>query len=146
MNKITEKQLKELAEHLSCRETCYLNKKTGEILSIPQDILDDLHPYLDEDSPVMKELRLIKEQPENYLVFEPMRSNESYRVMVDFLDEIPPGELYDRIVDALEKNRPFRQFKDIVEGSAYRKRWFAFLHEKNVEYARSMLLGYSDGC
>jgi len=50
-----------------------------------------------------------------------------------FIDEIDDNNLQNRLINALNRRKPFANFKYIVETSKYRQQWFDF-RQKQWEY------------
>ena len=80
MIKLTEEQIKEIAGNLDCGFTCYYNKLTGEIKSIPNT---DNWIGIDEN-PWKEEQDELDENWSDYIEFENFSSRNSYDLMVDF--------------------------------------------------------------
>ena len=79
--KITETQIKEIAEDLECGMSCFLNLKTGELKTIP-----NFESWMETDEePWEDDLKELKEHSGDYFEFKGFESNESYQLMADFL-------------------------------------------------------------
>ncbi len=63
---------------------------------------------------------------EQVYTFEPLESFESFKIMEQFVGTLGNGTLRNRVVKALNRRRPFANFKAIVENSEYRQEWFDF--------------------
>lgn len=46
--------------------------------------------------------------------------------MENFIDEISENNLKSSLEQILQKRKPFRNFKDVIENSNYREHWFSF--------------------
>jgi len=140
MLKLTEQQIKEIADLLDSGLICYYNKETHEI----KEILDfESNEYADTE--VWQEIiDEIEENSEDYFEFERMSSNEFFRVMEEFIDEVENEELKKRLVWALSRNHPFRNFKDEIDyNGEYRERWFEFKLGKYIEFVEHQILEYN---
>ena len=73
MIELTEKQIEDIADFLDCGLTCLYNKKSKELTTITE--FDD---YPDSD-----ELNW-----DDIIEFERMNSNDSFELMVDFVEQI----------------------------------------------------------
>ena len=125
-NDITPKILKEIAEETNCGMVCYLHKKTKEIKSI---IDFDQNYYADPEGweDLIEEIEKNKNQ---YWRFEQMETYESFRVMEKFAEQLDNDNLKDKLFRALNKRKPFQNFKYIVDNSGeYRQKWFQFRDE-----------------
>ena len=135
MVKITEDQIKEIAEQLDCGNICYINKETGDIKTTP----DFDNGYADEElwADVLEEL---EENWDKYIQIEKMESYESFDLMADFADSVDSGELRGNLINALNKKHPFRNFKWVVDNSGpYRQKWFDFKNQRLIEWVKDQL-------
>ena len=46
--------------------------------------------------------------------------------MEGFADKVPDGRLQQKLINALNKKRPFANFKYIIDNSVYRQDWFDY--------------------
>ena len=115
--KITDKQIEEIAEELECGMICFYHRPTGTIESYPdsEDLFFEPEPWQDI-------IDKIENDAENYDKFEKMDSTEGFRVMENFAYSLTDINFRDQILDRLEKRKPFRNFKFLVETSNYRSR------------------------
>lgn len=91
----------------------YLDTETGDILLSTEDVDDDLPEDL-EDNP-------------RYRLIDPLVSHESFQIMEDFVDNLGDTEEAGKLQDALNRRKPFRQFKDTLhEHTDLSDAWFAF--------------------
>lgn len=81
--KIDESDLLDLLEDHGGFRTGYLDRQTGEILTVFAD--DGAF----EQDDVMEKL---EEDPDRYLVIEPIESWEGFRIMERFVESLPDGE------------------------------------------------------
>jgi hypothetical protein len=135
MVKITEDQIKEIAEQLDCGNICYINKETGDIKTTP----DFDNGYADEElwADVLEEL---EENWDKYIQIEMMESHESFDLMADFADSVDSRELRDSLIKALNNKHPFRNFKWVVDNSGpYRQKWFDFKNQRLIEWVKDQL-------
>ncbi len=132
--KLTDKQVKDIAEELLCGFDVYLNKETLEIKTIPSQFSGDiLGDFWD------KEYKEIEKEWELYIEITPMHSNDSFRVMEDFTQMVEDPELQKELTHRLNYKKPFANFKVVVESSKYRQNWFDFRQAKWEEYTREQL-------
>ena len=69
-----------------------------------------------------------------------MKPYESFKVMEQFIEETDlPRSLKGRLYLALDKRKPFRQFKYIIDDSSYRESWFAYRDKKRGEHVERQL-------
>jgi hypothetical protein len=121
----TEHQIKDIAENLECGLICYYNIKTNQFKYLIEDY-DPLVTGIDESEFGLDD---IEENPDDYLEFELMSSHQSFNVMADFAESVSDEELQKRLFQALNRPKPFRNFKWIIDNSGeYRQHWFDFKH------------------
>jgi hypothetical protein len=60
--------------------------------------------------------------------------------MEAFADQLPNKlDLKSKLFQALERNKPFREFKFIIDNSDYREEWFAFKNLKLQEWVEEKI-------
>lgn len=137
MTKLTQEQIKEIAEQLGCGFSCHYNIKTNDLLFIP-----DLENYLDEELDAWADdLKKIKKDKKNYKTIDPPKSSDSFEIMVQFIGTLPDDlKLKDVLSTALAKRKPFQEFKFAIDNSGdYRQNWFDFKNEMLVEWVKNEL-------
>lgn len=121
MNNFTAETIKEIAEQLDCGFRVFIHKTTGELLFIPDytDYPDiDIEPWMEDESE--------KNFLDYYEVYK-WSSGEAYDIMNDFAEQLIDKKLQNRLYDALNKRKPFREFKFAIDNSGdYRQQWFDF--------------------
>lgn len=133
---VTKEKIKGIAEDLDCGMKCYYNKKTKEITTI----LDfDSHPGADEE-PWEDVIDEVEENWDDLVEFERMDSRESFRVMADYTDLVDDSALREKLIDALNRPKPFGTFKWIIDNSGeYRQKWFEFKNQKYIEWVKKRI-------
>ncbi len=77
---------------------------------------------------------------EQYIEIDAMGSSDSYRVMVDFAEQVGNPRLQEKLFRALDKRGPFREFKYEIDNSGdYRDEWFAFKNKRYVDWVSLQL-------
>lgn len=132
--KITAKQIKEISEYLQAGMKVFINRKDLEIRTVLDwdDMLDDTG-YWEE------ELEKIEREWTDYVTITKMESREVFHIMADFIDEIEDERLQENLTKILNRKSPFANFKDEIESSAYRQKWFDFKDRKYEEYVKEQL-------
>ena len=145
--------LADLADAMNFRadEFChYLDTQTGEILFLPDTLHD--YPNADEEE-LLKAFGFIFSDPaeiflslrvtsdlDRYLVVDPIDSWEAYRWMEDFARTVEDRDLQRRLDEALQRERPFRGFKDtLFTNERELERWYAYEAAAREEEARMWL-------
>lgn len=123
MIKLSQKQLLTIASDLEMGMRCYIQKDTGEIITVP--VLEDM--FFDEDEEMEELLRPVRETPESYLEVARMPSAKMREVMLKFAAEEDDLVIKQQLMDALQGQRPFRTFKRVVSSSVdFRQRWLVY--------------------
>ena len=121
MIKLTEAQIDDIAQDLDCGMKCYIHKENGEIISIPDELrgLEPDEEFWGED------MKKIEDDYKDYIEVEGMNSTEAFRVMEDFANIMDSKELSVKLINALNRRKPFQNFKDEIDYSGeYRQKWF----------------------
>lgn len=109
----------------------FLNVKTGHILIAGDGTVDGEEADIDD---------ILDENPDLYLEIEGIPSSKGFRVMEQFVQDIAPFEAKDALWRALEKPKPFRQFKDaLVEMEKVQEKWVTFEAAAYLEFAKAWL-------
>jgi hypothetical protein len=98
----------------------YLDVQTGAVVSLFMDVDDEegLEAAVEED-------------PSRYRYIDPVPSYESYGWMERFADGVQDAGVREHLLDALDRPRPFRRFKDaLLEYPEVREAWFRFEREQ----------------
>ena len=139
--KLTEEQIKSIAEDLDTGMKVYVNLETMEI----KTIIDTLQHYDVETEAWEEDINEIEENFDKYFEFEKMDSRESFRIMEDFVETVKDEKLKDKLELGLSLSKPFRNFKDIIDDeNEYRKRWFEFRDARNIEFVKEQIERYNN--
>lgn len=112
----------------------FLDLRTGKVISWSDDTMDtvELEGVADE----------IDQDPDRYVEIVVPESHASFEWMADFVRAVEPGALHDELARALEGRKPFRRFKDVLEGApAARERWFEFELARQRQALRDWVAG-----
>jgi hypothetical protein len=134
--KPTEKQIQEIAEDLDFGMRCYYNLKTGEIKSIPD--FDNL--LGGDEEPWEGEINELEENWADYFEFKGLGSRDSFRIMADFAEGVANAGIRDRLINALNRPKPFQNFKFQIDNSGeYRQQWFDFKKMRYVLWVKKQI-------
>ena len=97
--------------------TYYIDLETGDVVS------PDVDDHIGFD---------IYKQNDRYFFLEPITSHDGYEIMQDFASALESDEIRDLLYDALEKKKPFRNFKNILAD-------FAEIEKRFYEYKGNRL-------
>lgn len=132
--KINPKLIADIAQNIDCGLDCYYNPETEEVITIPSYSIatdeDELMQYWGD------QIKKVQDNESDYIKIEVLQSYESYDIMEDFVEQLPNSRLKFDLEDALQKRKPFQNFKYIVDNSDVRQDWFDFKQselEKIVE-------------
>ena len=127
---LTQEQIEKIADSLDSGMCCYYNLKTKEISELP-----NFDNWMSDTEGWQVAIDKIEENWEDYFKIEPMGSNSSFQVMVDFTDSIDNKTLKEKLIKSLNKPKPFRNFKwEIDNSEEYRQKWFDFKKSKYISW------------
>lgn len=131
--KLGKEQVKEIAMEVETGMKVFINRSTLEFRSIPDvDDLSDYEFWEDEEEE-------LESNEEDYITIETMSSGEGFEIMEDFVEEVTDAQLKKALIEALNRKRPFANFKAEVEASSHRQQWFDFRTKRYQEYVREAL-------
>lgn len=112
--------------------TWYFDRQKGEL------VFD--HSDLDDEMRHMMGLDQLEQTPERFVEVERVHSSESFRIMQDFVETVEDEKIVEALATALEKRRPFRQFKDALHNYPDElTRWYAYHEMRLKEIAEAWL-------
>ena len=95
----------------------------------------------DEEDPWQEVKDKIDNDFDSYIRCEPMDSNHTFKVMEGFLNAVDSNSLRLKLVDTLNRPKPFSNFKYLISNSGkYRQQWFDFKMNQNIEWVKDQLL------
>jgi len=137
MIKLTEDQIREIGDNLETGMRCYYNTKTGEIKTVINTenwIGADMEPWEDE-------IEELEENWDDYIEFDNLETHESFEIMEKFAESIDDPRLQEKLFHALNKSKPFRNFKWVVDNSGdYRQQWFDFKKAWYIRVVKDQIL------
>ncbi len=133
---LTEEQIAEIAEQLDCGMQCFLNKKTGEIKTLP-----DFDRWIGDGEELMqREIQEIENEKQNLYAIEPPETHKDFEIMEDFADSVEDIDLRKKLNNALYRSKPFAHFKNILSNAEdYRQKWFDFKSARYIEHVKFMI-------
>jgi len=133
---LTDVQIREIADCMESGMKCYYNRLTGDIKTI---IDFDSWIYADEEL-WEEDLNEIDEHFGDYFVFENMTSNDSFNLMADFVDVVDDSKIQSKLINALNKPKPFSNFKRAIDVSGdYRQQWFEFKTSRYIDWVKEQI-------
>ncbi len=80
------------------------------------------------------------ESDQEYWKIERMESGDSFNMMSDFIITVEDNSLRYKLAQALQKSKPFRNFKFVIDNSGdNRKRWFEFKDRRLFEWVEGQM-------
>ncbi len=127
----TKEQIKEISDQLDSGFRAFYHKLTGEFIFVP-----DADKHFDMDTTAWQdELDKLDESFMEYQKIDAMESNDAFRVMADFAEQLSDHNLRDKLIQALNRNKPFREFKFVIDNSReHRQSWFDFKDKRYIEW------------
>ena len=116
--------IREIAQELDCGSDCYYNPKTDEIVSIP-----NFGQISDEDEfrdAFREELKKVTKNKSEFIKIEVLESFESFKIMERFVSQIVDKQFQAELENIIERKKPFQNFKNRIDNSDYRQKWFDF--------------------
>ena len=130
--------VKEIAENIDCGFVCYLNTDTLECENVVPDQEYD-HELFEDTTGETWESYYTFDRWDNSERFSQPSSHESFKIMEKFVGTVPDEKLQQKLYNALDRRRPFANFKDIIDDSDYREAWFAFRASELQEYVWTIM-------
>lgn len=133
---LTEKQIKEIADNLDCGMRCFFNLKTGEIktlLNFDRWVGADEEPWEEESKEIDNNLA-------DYFEFEGLDTHDSFKIMADFAENIDDIRIQNKLINALNRPKPFQNFKWQIDNSGkYRQKWFDFKKMRYIQWVKDQI-------
>ncbi len=127
-----------VAERIDCGLVCFINPDTLEIEDIPVSLLEEEYSLFSEEDEEGEEdkdgMRFYHDSWERYITVEQPHSSESFGIMERFTDEVDDSNLKRQLISALNRRKPFANFKSQIDQSEYREKWFAFKQQELEKY------------
>ncbi len=133
--KLSDQQIKDISDYSNSGMKCYVNLDTWEFDYMPD--FDHFGVYGETEG--WDEVIAKVDGWDNHIVIEGMSSRDSFKIMERFLPKVKKTKLRNRLAHALEKRKPFRHFKDIVEYEETREAWFEHRDQQQIEFTKEQI-------
>ena len=133
------KVVAKIAESIDAGEVCYLNPDTLELEEIYKEFLVDPEEYESMTGESYESLGLKHDEWDNCFTFEPLDSHDSFRIMEGFTEKMEDQKFQNQLINALNRRKPFANFKFLIDNSDYRQDWFDFKNQWLREYVWEQL-------
>ena len=142
MTKVNLADIIEQFELASESNKSYLNRNTGEIHLIPEEVemYFDNEEFDENDLPewekgIIKIEKDIQENPENYIQFPDQYEINEYSIMENFSLSLTNKNIRELVYSSLKGKGAFRKFKDTVNKYGIMDEWYKFRDESIRELA-----------
>jgi len=135
---VTKEILNHIAGSMEAHEKCFINKKTLEVVTIPDDFMfyGDLDPAIWNE-----ELGKIEADKGNFVEIGKMNSQRAFETIEMFVDSLPNSSAKRKLLQSIDGPKPFARFKHLIENAGpERELWFKFRRQKNIEWIEEQLL------
>ena len=139
MQKVPTKIIKEIAENIDCGMVCFINTDTLETENAPQTFIEDPEEFEMITGMTAEDMKLKYLDWENYITVIPLESYEAFKIMEYFVDTVSDKILQNKLIDALNRKKPFAGFNSVVDNSDYRQKWFDFKQQQLEEHVGMIL-------
>ena len=99
--------------------TSFLDTKTGKTVYLADPLMTG-----ETDETLAAEM---EDTPERFLRFPTKYEIHQYRIMEDFIDQLPPGKAQEELAYAIRGKGAFRRFKQSVRFHGLEQRWYDYL-------------------
>ena len=136
------KQVIQASEEANEVFTSFWDAKTGKTVYLTDSLMTDM---TEEDKALAAEM---ENTPERFLHFPTKYEIHQYRIMEDFIDQLPPGKAQEELAYAIRGKGAFRRFKQSVRYHGLEQNWYDYLAEAQraiaVRWCRDNNLEYED--
>ena len=134
MKSTTAENIKEIVEQLECGFRAYIHKTTRQLLFVPDK---NNFPNIDSWD---EELEQLENNFTDYCEIDKWTSSEAFEIMSEFTNRLTDNNLQTQLFKALRKNKPFREFKFVIDNSGdFRQQWFDFKNKCQQDYVARQL-------
>lgn len=135
-----KKVVSEIADSIDAGLVCYLNPETLETEEIPKNMLNDPNEFEEITGDTLDSRNLKHNEWKNCITFEPLESHESFKIMEQFADNMDDIKFHEKLINILNRRKPFANFKAIIDNSLYRQNWFDFKTQWLENHVKELLL------
>ena len=107
--------------------TSFWDTKTGKTVYLADPLMTG-----ETDDALSAEM---ENEPERFLRFPTKYEIRQYRIMEDFIDQIPPGKAQEELAYTIRGKGAFRRFKQSVRFHGLEQRWYDYMAQAYREFA-----------
>ncbi|CAN5535734.1 hypothetical protein BH10BAC5_BH10BAC5_05470 [soil metagenome] len=127
MISLSPEQINDISQEIDMGQICFINKLSSELIFTPDF---DRNAFAEEEF-YEDDIKLIKKNPHDYLIIQPLVSYELFKIMKGFISQLDNNnKLKEKLADSLIGRNSFRCFKEFIDYSDYRHSWFDFKQKK----------------
>ena len=155
--KLSKEQIKEAADYLESGFIVFYSLKNKELIIVTQTQMEEAESVItsdDLDEEYMKELdnefdfstiKDIYENSDDYYEFDNLDLDESFKLMREFAENVTDKTLQMKLYNALERPKPFRNFKNVLEMSDSDLRmWFDFKLQGYIDHVKRQIKRFNE--
>lgn len=136
-NIVSVKDIVDEMDLQSDESSAFLNKKTGELVSLTSEDLsaaeDEENEDIDQYPQWQKEM-IVKAREvissDDYLLLPSKFDIHEYRIMEDFCYSVPEDKIREDLLYKIRGGGAFRRFKDAIYRHGIEKEWYRFRQEE----------------
>jgi hypothetical protein len=135
--------IQQIADEIDSGYDCYYGPETGEFISVPHELTNG---YIEEEfkEAFKDDIDRIEQQKASLIKFEPLESFESFKIMEAFVDQLSEDEFQLELGKILQRNKAFRNFKNVIDHSMYRQEWFDFKFHQLEQHVTRLLNAHQE--
>ena len=101
----------------------------------------EIHPaeYYFEENDMEDTAQEALNNPDKFIPIEHSTSSKAFAVMEAFVETVRDNRLRSELINALQRKKPFANFKFIIDNSALRQEWFQFKDEAYANLAKEWI-------
>ncbi len=123
MIQLTKEQIREVADEFDAGFKCFYHIESKEIKSI----FDESSYEDDIDELLQEEIDEVERNIDKYIEIKAPDTDYSFEIMASFAETVDNELFHERLINALNRTKPFRNFKYEIDNSGdYRQKWFSF--------------------
>lgn len=119
--------INDIAQNIDMGLNCFYHPKTKEVITLfTEEALWEFGDDEEYRTAFKESLEKVEGHEDEFIIIEPLKGFESFKIMEQFIDEVPDLAFQNELILALERKNPFRNFKYLIDNSHFREKWFAF--------------------
>ncbi|TKG90742.1 hypothetical protein EYV94_23040 [Puteibacter caeruleilacunae] len=123
-----------IADSLQAGEICYFNPDTLEVEEVPEKLVNDPYEFEMVTGCGLENWDLKNEEWERCIQVDPMHSSDSYKIMERFIDQIGDKRFQEKLTNAINRRKPFANFRYLIDDSDYLQDWYDYKQEQYELY------------